>query len=103
MIAETAMLVAMALLGAALAGLYFGGLWLTLRGLPGRRHPMLWLLASAIVRLALLLVALSLVVAGGLGPLLACVAGFLVARTWFLRRARGSGGAPRPSGARASP
>jgi F1F0 ATPase subunit 2 len=43
--------------GAALGTVYFGGLWLTVRSLPGVSRPALWTVASFVVRTA--------VVAGG--------------------------------------
>ena len=45
----------MAVVGAALGVVFFGGLWLTLKRLSVTRHPYLLTLSSAIMRLAIVL------------------------------------------------
>jgi len=88
MIVEAATLLAFAAIGAVLGALYFGGLWLTVRRLPRLDHPMLWLLASTITRLALVLAAFLLVSQGHWTRLLACLIGFVAVRLYLVRRAR---------------
>mgnify|MGYP001546364899 CR=1 FL=1 len=44
-----------ALAGIGLGGLYFGGLWLTVRGIAGARHPAPVVVGSYVARLALVL------------------------------------------------
>ena len=72
--------------GAALGLVYFWGLWYTVRRQPALKRPGLWLLLSALGRLALLLGGLYLVMAGSWQRLLVCVAGFVVMRTIMTRR-----------------
>lgn len=77
--------------GAALGGLYFGGLWLTLRCALRTRGTTRWLLLSFAVRAVLALAGLYGVVQalGGRGAALAlCLLGFMAARLvmlWGLR------------------
>jgi F1F0 ATPase subunit 2 len=80
--------------GAALGGAYFLGLWYTVRRQTTASLPALWLLVSGVGRLVLLLVGFYLVMAGSWERLLACLAGFVVARL-VLTRKLGAGGADR--------
>lgn len=82
-----ALLLAVAV-GAALGGLYFEGLWLTASRLGRTRLPGLLLIVSFAVRAAVLGTGLLLVMAGGLGQLLAALVGFVVARAVIVRRHR---------------
>ena len=66
--------------GLALGLVYFGALWLTVRALPAARSPALLTLASLTARLALLLLGFHAVAAGRWERLLACLAGFVLAR-----------------------
>ena len=72
--------------GVALGGLYFLGLWYTVRRHTrlGRSTP--WLLLSLAGRAALLLGGFYFVMAGSWQRLLACVAGFVVVRVILTRR-----------------
>lgn len=72
--------------GAALGALYLLGLWYTVRQQPRLRHPGVWLLLSIVGRMALLLSAFYLVMAGSPLRLLACVVGFYVTRIAMTRR-----------------
>jgi len=83
--------------GAALGAAYFLGLWYTVRRQASARWPAVWLLGSAVGRLALLLAGFYLVMAGSWERLLACLAGFVVARLVLTRRL-GAGGATRAGG-----
>jgi len=67
---------------------YFGGLWLTIRRLPGSRHPALLIVGSYLLRLALVLggVYLFIVFSGGWQQVLAYVLGFTLARIILTRR-----------------
>lgn len=76
---------ALALLLGTLAGLvlglaYFGGLWWTVRRVPTWRRPERALLASFVVRALLVLPSFVALALQGPGPLIAALAGFLVAR-----------------------
>jgi F1F0 ATPase subunit 2 len=82
--------------GLALGGAYFGGLWWTVRRLPGSRSPAVLTLASFLARNALAAAGLWLATAGDWRRLAAALAGMLVVRTVLVRRlgpARTEGGA----------
>lgn len=81
--------------GVILGLLYFGGLWWTVQRLPVARSPALLAAGSFFFRSLLVSAGLVIVSAGEPVPLLAAVAGFLVARGVSVRISRG-----RPSGAR---
>ena len=70
--------------GAALGLFYFGGLWLTVRRLPRSRRPGLLLLGSFLVRSAVVVPGFYFVMGGRWERLLACLVGFLAARTVLL-------------------
>lgn len=73
--------------GAALGGLFFGGLWLTVRRLPSTSTPALLALGSYVVRLAGLGLGLYAIVRlGGAPALLAAVVGLLVSRQVLIAR-----------------
>jgi F1F0 ATPase subunit 2 len=74
------------LAGAAAGSLYFTGLWYTVRRLPEARHPALLLLASFVLRLALLLGTIYLLAGAHWSYLISAVAGLLLARTLLIRR-----------------
>lgn len=77
------------LIGLALGSSYFVALWATVRRLPQLRHPAVWMALSLLARLAVVLGALVLVVRSGGGPgLAAALAGFVLARTVLVRRAK---------------
>lgn len=66
--------------GVLLGALFFGGLWWTLRkGLPSTR-PALWFLGSLMLRYGIVLAGFHLVGGGQWQRLLACLAGFFMAR-----------------------
>jgi F1F0 ATPase subunit 2 len=72
--------------GLLLGACYFGGLWWTVRRLPGRAKPGRLLLASFCVRLVPVLVGLALVLQRGPAVLAAAIGGLLAARTALTRR-----------------
>ena len=77
------------LLGGALGWIYFQVLWAATRQLSRRPHPGAWFVLSLLARLALVLAGFTLVVRwGGWPALAAALAGFLIARTVLVRRAR---------------
>ncbi len=74
--------------GTVLGTLYFGGLWITVRRLAVTRQPALLTLVSFVVRAAVVLLGFYFVMGGRWERLVACLAGFLLARTLFIRRLR---------------
>ena len=85
---------ALLLMSALVAGLmlgllFYGGLWWTVRKGMASPYPALWFLGSLMVRTGLALAVFVLVSAGHWERLLACLAGFMVARfgvTWVTAR-----------------
>jgi F1F0 ATPase subunit 2 len=74
------------LAGIFAGGLYFGGLWYTVRQLSTARQPALLLLGSFALRLALLLGAIYLLASVHWSNLFSAMAGVLLARTLLIRR-----------------
>ena len=77
--------------GLAAGGVYFAGLWLTVRGFAGGRLAPGWLMVSAVIRLAFLVAVLAWIMDGHLGRLFAALAGILLVRfaaIWPMRRLR---------------
>lgn len=72
--------------GALAGGLYFGGLWFTVRRLATARRPLWVLIGSFAARLALLLVALYLLAGRHWSSLVGALLGVLLARTVLIRR-----------------
>jgi F1F0 ATPase subunit 2 len=66
--------------GLVLGALFFGGLWWTVVRAIDSRHAALWLSASLLLRTAVTLLGFALVAQGSWVRLVACLAGFLVAR-----------------------
>lgn len=83
--------------GMGLGLFYFGGLWLTVRGLPSRRYPVPLFLGSFILRTAVALVGFYLVMGDRWERALACLAGFIVVRQLLVSRLRSEPGANAPS------
>lgn len=90
-------LVLACLSGIAIGGMFFGGLWWTVRyGLPSR-HPALWILSSAVLRTGFALAGLYVVGRNDWRKMLAALVGFILARTIVMWRTRAPGerqGAP---------
>jgi F1F0 ATPase subunit 2 len=83
---ETPQLAVAVVAGALLGGLYFGGLWWTVRCMPRARHPLNLYFVSMVVRLAVLLAAWYGVLSYfGWLPLLASMAGFIAMRFVVVR------------------
>ena len=77
--------VAVLLVGAALGGIFFAGLWWTVRRGASSPTPERWFLASLILRSAIVLFGFYLVGAGQPLRLGLCMLGFLLARVIVLR------------------
>lgn len=72
--------------GAALGAFYFGGLWWTLRRITASGSSGLLVLVSFVGRTTLALAGFYIVAGGHWSRLIACLAGFLLARTALVRR-----------------
>ena len=84
--------------GGGLGGIFFGGLWYTVRqGLRSRR-PALWFLVSLLLRMSVVLGGFYLVGHSDWRRLAACLAGFVVARFIFLRQTRPASSAIKEAG-----
>ncbi len=77
---EIAPAVGLFVLGLALAVVYFGGLWWTVRRLDAARRPGLLLSVSTILRLALVIGVLAMLVTDHWRDFFICLAGFLIGR-----------------------
>ena len=86
---------ALALLaGMALGGIFFGGLWYTVRRCVTSRRPALLLLGSLALRMGITLGGFYLVAGGRWQSLLACLLGFVLARLLATRLTRPPRAAP---------
>jgi F1F0 ATPase subunit 2 len=77
---EAPALILALLAGAILGGIFFGGLWLTVRRGASSRRPAVLFLGSLLVRTAAAVAGFYLVSGGDLRRMLACLLGFLLAR-----------------------
>ena len=74
--------------GLLLGGLFFGGLWWTVRKGASSQRSALWFFGSFVLRTALVLAGFYLVGGGHWQPMLACLLGFVMARpavNWLTR------------------
>ncbi len=71
--------------GILLGIFYFGFLWLVVKKLPESRHPVLLVIGSFVLRLSVTLLGFYLVFGGSWQRILACLIGFIVARTYLIR------------------
>lgn len=76
------------LAGGALGAIFFGGLWWTVRKSLSASQPALWVFASLLLRMGLTMGGFYVVSGGGWQRLLACLAGFIVARQIVTRLTR---------------
>jgi F1F0 ATPase subunit 2 len=76
--------------GCVLGIFYFGGLWVTVRFLAASKRPGLLLAGSFLLRTGLLLPAFYLITEGRWERLLACLAGFFIARKCLTSYRRGA-------------
>ncbi len=74
--------------GFALGGIFFGGLWWTVRKGLASDHPVAWFLISHVSRMAITLLGFYFVANGNWQRLLICLAGFLIARVIVTRLLR---------------
>jgi F1F0 ATPase subunit 2 len=75
--------------GALLAAIYLGALWLTVQRISDCRHPALWLLASLLARMVLVVATFYWILGDGHWQrLLAALAGFVTLRIVILGRVR---------------
>jgi F1F0 ATPase subunit 2 len=82
--------------GVGLGLFYFGGLWLTVRRLPNSPGPALLFMGSFVGRTALTVLGFYFVMDGRWERILACLAGFLLARQVLISRLRPDRAAPLP-------
>ncbi len=73
------------LAGGLLGGIFFAGLWWTVRRAAQSSKPALWFLVSLILRTAVVLTGFYVVAAGQPARMGLCLLGFLLARTLVLR------------------
>lgn len=71
--------------GFILGGLYFGGLWLTIRRLPDSRHPALLMLGSFMLRSVFVLAGFYPMIRQGWHNALFMLVGFILARLLLTR------------------
>jgi F1F0 ATPase subunit 2 len=74
--------------GVLLGAIFFGGLWWTVRKVVVAPSPVLWMFCSFQLRMAIALLGFYFVASGGPAKLIACLAGFLIARVVALRLTR---------------
>lgn len=72
-------------IGCLLGAFYFGGLWWTIRRLSVSRQPALLFLASFVIRVSVVLLGIYVISAGQWQRIVACMAGFLIARILLVR------------------
>lgn len=85
---DSLLLVLAGLAGLLLGAIFFGGLWWTVRKGLTAKQPALWFLSSTLLRMGIALVGFYFVGRSDWKRLLACLAGFVVARfvvTWLTR------------------
>ena len=79
--------------GLLLGGLFFGGLWWTVRRGLASEHPALWFLGSLMLRTVLVLAGFAWIARGSFRTLPLCLLGFVMARMVVMRLSR----APEPA------
>jgi F1F0 ATPase subunit 2 len=84
-----ALLLALALLtGVLLGGIFFGGLWWTVRKCVSSQQPALLVLGSGLLRTGIVLAGFYFIAQGHWARLVACLCGFILARVIVTRLAR---------------
>jgi F1F0 ATPase subunit 2 len=91
---ELFLLSATLLAGAMLGGLFFIGLWWTVRKGLASNRPALWFLGSTLLRTGFALVGFFFISAGDWRRLLICLLGFFLARVLVTRFTRTTSGVP---------
>lgn len=74
--------------GILLGGMFFGGLWWTVRKGVASRRPALWFFGSLVLRMSLTLAGFYFVAGGHWERLLVCLLGFVTARLVVTRLGR---------------
>lgn len=74
--------------GLGLGGWLYGGLWWTVKRLPGVRNPAWWMLASFVLRFGVALLGLYFLMAGDWRRLVLATAGMWVGRVLVVRGVR---------------
>lgn len=83
------LMLGLALAGGMLLGLFFfGGLWLTVRRIPGSRSPVLFTIGSFIARTAVVMVGFYFITQGHWARVAVALLGFLVMRAILIHRFR---------------
>ena len=85
---ETLSLVLALVAGILLGGVFFGGLWWTVRNVVSSEHPAHWLLGSVLLRMSSALAGFYFVAHGHWERLLVCLLGFVMARLIVTRLTR---------------
>jgi len=92
---EVFMLALALLTGALLGSIFFGGLWWTVRKCVSSDQPAFWVLGSALLRTGAVLAGFFFIAQGHWERVVACLCGFIIARTIVTRLARApQGGKP---------
>jgi F1F0 ATPase subunit 2 len=84
------------LAGGALGAIFFGGLWWTVRKGLTSKQPAFWFLGSLLLRMGIVLAGFYFVANLGLGRLMVCLLGFVLARLVVTQATR-TAGEPLPS------
>ncbi|MGC9451359.1 MAG: ATP synthase subunit I [Oceanipulchritudo sp.] len=95
---EPLMVVLAGFVGLVLGGVFFGGLWWTVRKGASSPRPALWFGGSMLVRTGIVLAGFYLVSGGQWQRLLVCLLGFVIARFLVMRLTRAPSGLPYPRG-----
>ncbi len=82
---ETMALVLASLAGLSLGIIFFGGLWWTVRKGMASSRPALWFLVSFLLRMGIVLAGFHFVGQGDWQRLVACLVGFVIARSLVTR------------------
>ncbi|MHB1398217.1 MAG: N-ATPase subunit AtpR [Trichloromonadaceae bacterium] len=85
---ETLRLVPVLVTGVLLGGMFFGGLWWTIRKGVSSQRPALWFFGSLLLRMSIALAGLYFVADGHWQRLLVCLLGFVLARLMVTRLTR---------------
>lgn len=88
---NTAWIITSLWIGLVLGAFYFGGLWLTVRRVTSAQQSALLFFVSFLFRAGVVLFGFYFVMDGRWDRLVACMAGFLLARTFLIRRLRAVG------------
>jgi len=74
--------------GMLLGGIFFGGLWWTVRKCLTSQHPAIWMLGSGLIRMSIVLSGFYFVSAGQWTRMMACMVGLITARLIVTRLTR---------------